>query len=1015
MTVRFNSTFLSAMLGFSILISTSVQAQEAAESEQSSEDKTLEEVIVTGSRLVRTGAEAPIPITSLDAGEIARSSATMISDIVGDLPQFGINNGRMTEVSGQATNAPLQSAGTERLNLRDLGAQRTLVLVDGKRHVGSIAGSSVVDVGSIPTPLIERVEVSTGGASVAYGSDAIAGVVNFIMKKDFEGVEFESRYGDSQEGGGENAFFSVTAGGNFADGRGNAVLSASYNDIGGIEGIQRAYLRERWGFIGNPVNTSGTDGIPRLILAPNVRLTNIIDERGMLYGLITGQALVFDQVTGLRPAVNGIGTPDVGNKSGGDGFDLIKNQMVATPMDRTLLTGRVTYDLTDKTEFFFEGKFYAVNAEVVSPPMLDAVVYTENSQLFSVFRENPFLPQDAASAALLDNFFASNLGQLGLVTATRVYYDDLGRREGHVNRDMFRFVTGLEGETGFKNFSYELFAQYGEVAETFVELNNRDPRRFRLATDVIRDATGVTGVTPGSPACRARVTAALTGGTTDPDILACQPLNIFGLGNASQAAKDYVMVDLLTNKSLEQIVVGGSVTGTLFDVPAGGVSFAAGFEYRDEESETLPDAQQQAGRTFAGKFLPVKGSYDVLEGFAEARLPILSGVAFAETLAVEGGFRYSDYNITGSATSWRFGAEWAPAQQLRFRGMYSEAVRAPSIDELFAPQAPTFGGFSDPCLPSSVNLGPDPARRLANCRADLARFGLDPLTWNPNQNIRPNSAGVIGGNPDLKEETANSLTVGFVWQPEFLDRAMSFTVDYYDIDIEGVIVAPLDAQVTTACYDRFDTINNEFCALIDRFDGSTQPLLLGQLSKVVLIPQNFNTLSTSGVDFEWNYGFQLEQWLSGGFNLRVIANWIDSYQILSYAAAADPDEYVGSTRRPDWRGQAELLYATDNWSLSYKLRYITGVRLDDIQPANPIENRFPYEVGGEHLSDVNFSYDFGGVGANDAWNLELYGGIDNLFDQYPPYAIRASTRNSATSTFYDPMGRFYYGGVRVRF
>ena len=1001
MAFRFLCAMSAATLGVLFLVPVSVQAQ------QSATDDALEEIVVTGSRLARPGSEAPIPITSVSAEDIEISGATLISDYIGDLPQFGINNGRMTEVSGQATNAPLTTVGTERLSLRDLDAQRTLVVVDGRRHVGSVAGATVVDVGSIPTALIERVEISTGGASVAYGSDAVAGVVNFIMKKDFEGIQLDTRYGDSQQGGGENTYLSLTAGGNFANDRGNAVISASYNELGGIEGFQRKHVLERWGWIGNPADTGPNDGIPSQILVDNTYLTNIIHERGMLYGLVSGTTILFDE-GGPRPGLVGVGTAASGNVQGGDGMDLVKNQNIATPMDRTSLFGRVNYALTENTEFFMEGKFYSVDAEVRAPPMLDAVVYTENSQLFLVDRANPFLSQ---TDPLLDEFFDSNLG---LVTMSRAHYDDLGRRDGRIDRDLFRIVTGVEGKAGFRDWGYELFMQYGETTETYREFNNRDPRRFRLATDAVTDVTGVTGVAPGSPACRSTVLAAEAGGTDDPDVLNCRPVNLFGLGLASQESLDYMMVDLQTNRALEQIVVGASLAGSLFEVPAGAVSFAAGFEYRDEESETLPDQQQQSGETFAGQFLPVRGSYDVIEGFVEARLPILSDQPFAETLAVEGGYRYSDYNVTGSAASWRFGAEWAPIAQLRFRGMYAEAVRAPGIEELFAPQTPTFAVPPDPCLPANVNLGPDPARRLANCQEDLARFGLDPLTWDPNQNIRDVSIGVLGGNPNLTEETASSLTLGFVYQPEFFDNSMSLTVDYYDIEIEGVIVSPLDSQVVNNCYDRFDSLDNEFCELIKRNDGSGQPLLLGQLDEIILTPQNFNTLATSGVDVEFNYGFQLEQWLSGSFNLRLLANYLNSYEILSYAAATQAEEYAGSTRRPEWRGQVQLMYYTDALRASYRLRYVDGVRLRDLPAANPIEDRFPIGVGSETISDVYLAYDFGTLGSNDRNQLELYVGIDNLFDTYPPPGIRVG-RNSGSSTYYDPMGRFYYGGLRVNF
>jgi iron complex outermembrane recepter protein len=611
----------------------------AQNSPRSARGEELEEIIVTGSKLVRPDAVAPIPVTSVNAGEIEASGVTMISDYIRELPVFGINSGRTTETSGADSAKPLSTAGTERLNLRDLGVDRTLVVVDGRRHVGSTAGSTAVDVASIPTALIERVEISTGGASTAYGADAIAGVVNFITKKNFEGVQVDSRYGDSDQGGGENTYIALTVGGNFAENRGNAVFSASYNDIGGILGSQRKYVTDRWGFVANTLDTGPNDGIPSQILMRDTRFTNLLNHQGASFGLLDGSVLIFNDDGSARPFDFGDpATTVVGAVVGGDGLDPTTNANVATPMQRKSIFGSINYALTDKVNFFAEGKAYLSDAQVISPALLDAITYPENGELFFIAADNPFLPQNDP---LVQQQIASNFG---LITMSR-WHDDFPLRYADIQRTLNRFVAGVEGDTGFKDWHFEIYGQYGHTNEEYREFNNRDPRRFRLSTDATTDVTGITGVAPGSPVCRSTLTAFQNGGTTDPDILACRPVNLFGRHNESQESLDYFLIDLLTNKSLEQTVASASLNGSLFDMPAGPVSFAAGLEYRKESSESIPDANQQQGKTFTGTTPAVKGSYDVSEAYIEARLPLLKDKPFADLLAIEGGFRASDYSI----------------------------------------------------------------------------------------------------------------------------------------------------------------------------------------------------------------------------------------------------------------------------------------------------------------------------------------------------------------------------------
>lgn len=962
--------------------------------------ESLEEVIVTGSKLKRPDSVAPIPVTSINANDIDVSGVTLISDYIRELPVFGINAGRTTETSGADSAKPLSTAGTERLNLRDLGVDRTLVVVDGRRHVGSTAGSTAVDVGSIPTALIERVEISTGGASTAYGADAIAGVVNFIMKKNFEGVQVDSKYGDSDQGGGENTYIALTVGGNFAENRGNAVFSASYNDIGGILGNQRKYLTDRWGFTDNPLNTGPNDGIPAQILRRGTRFSNLLNHQGSSFGLIDGTQLIFNDDSTTRPFNFGApATSLVASVVGGDGIDPVVNTNVATPLQRKSLFGSVHYALTDKVNLFAEGKTYLSGAQVISPALLDAITYPENGELFFIQADNPFLP---AGDTLLAQQMANNFG---LVTMSR-WHDDFPLRYADIQRTLNRLVLGVEGDTGFKDWHFEVYGQYGHTDEEYREFNNRDPRRFRLASDATTDVAGITGVAPGSPVCRATLTAFQAGGTTDPDLLACRPVNLFGRGNESAESLDYFLIDLLTNKSLEQTVGSASLNGSLFDMPAGAVSFAFGLEYRKETSESIPDAAQQSGQTFTGTTPAVKGSYDVSEAYLEARLPLLKDKPFADLLAIEGGFRTSDNSVTGSSSSWRGGGEWAPVRDIRFRGMYAKSVRAPNVGELFTPQAPAISVPDDPCLAVNVGGGPAPERRLANCRALLAPFGLDPLTYVLNPNFVGFAfGGVGGGNPNLEEETAKSITYGLVFNPRFLPN-LTVSVDFYDIDIDNVIISPTPPSLADGCVDNFTTPDNELCSLVTR-DTDPTSFGFGAIKSVNITTRNLAKLSTSGIDFQADYSWRIGP---GALNARLIANYIDSYKTKQLESAIVEDELVGGPRLPEIRGGIQLGYATQSLSLNYQIRYIDGVRFATVEALHPADTTDPYSIGSETISDINASYRFGTAGFN--WQLSL--GVDNVFDEAPPPGSRTG-RFTGGSPYYDPIGRFYYGGLKVSF
>ena len=462
----------------------------------------------------------------------------------------------------------------------------------------------------------------------------------------------------------------------------------------------------------------------------------------------------------------------------------------------------------------------------------------------------------------------------------------------------------------------------------------------------------------------------------------------------------------MTDKSLEQTVGSAALNGSLFDMPAGPVSFAFGLEYRKETSESIPDAQQQTGQTFTGKTPAVKGSYEVSEAYLEARLPLLKDKPFAELLAIEGGFRASDNSVTGSSNSWRGGGEWAPVRDIRFRGMYAVSVRAPNVGELFTPQAPAISVPEDPCLAANVGGGPDPERRLANCTELLAPYGLDPRTYVLDPNFVGFAfGGVGGGNPNLDEETATSITYGVVFNPRFLPD-LTVSLDFYDIDIDDVIISPTPPSLADGCVDNFDSPNNELCGLVTR-DSDPTSFGFGAIKSVNITTRNLASLSTSGIDFQADYTWRIGP---GALNARVIANYINSYKQKQLESAVHEDELVGGPRLPEIRGGLQFGYNTQSLSLNYQIRYIDGVRFAAVEPLNPAETSDPNTIGSETISDINASYRFGTAGFN--WQLSL--GVDNVFDEAPPPGTRTG-RFTGGSPYYDPIGRFYYGGLKVSF
>ena len=971
--------------------------QEAAEAEAV--------IVVSGSKLNRPVDVSPVPVTRIDEEAIILSGATNLGDVINELPSLGLGASRTTNIG---TGAPA-TIGATLLNLRSLGSARTLVVVDGKRHIGSIAGSTSVDIGSIPTALVEAIDVTTGGASVSYGADAVSGVVNIITRDDFEGMDLEYRAGLSGEGDAEDHFISATIGGNFADDRGNAVMNVTYNTSGSVDGSARDWLARQTVFVPDASNPGGPQ-----VLADNGRIAST-NYNGILLGALTGQRLQFTPDGGVSvfdPGVAPGGTFNIG----GDGLNLNTLQRIANPQERILINAKAHYDITENVRFNLDGKYYGVEASFRGQPTGDFFTHFEDGDFFTLAPDNPFLP---FGDPLFDTFFAANPGALAIpgvgtieilpgasagrssVLLSRVH-QDIGVRSTEIKRDTYRIMAGIEGSVPSLDLTYDLYYQYGETDSTRRDLGTRDSRRFRLATDVTSDAAGILGAA-GAPVCRATLQAAQGGGAgLDTDVRDCVPLNIFGVGLASQEAIDYVNVDLLSISKVAQDVAGAQINGSLFELPAGAIGFVVGAEYRKESSRFTPDSRLLAGDTFDGASLAVAGSYDVTEAFAEIYIPLLADQPFFDTLSIEGGARISNYSTVGTTVAYRAGINWAPVPDFRLRGGYSKAVRAPNINELFSPRQEGAQRLTDPCDSAQVNLGPNPARRLANCTAQLAPLGLDPLTFDdPLDGITKTI--VVGGNPDLLEETSKSWTAGIVLKPRMLP-GFSATADFFDVKISKAISTPSVDQIVSDCVDRFETIDNEFCGLFNRVSTGGQ---IGLIENVISTTINIDALEVRGVDFSARYSFELGA--DSRVALTIGGTYLARLNVLPASDAAEVNRDAGELGSPRWRFNTQAIYNGGPVTLSWLMRYIGGGVLD-IQAQEPFSD--PFGVDAATIHDAQARFEVQNAGFADT--MEFYVGVNNVFNFEPAPFSRAGT-STGNSGLYDPIGRFFYAGALVKF
>jgi outer membrane receptor protein involved in Fe transport len=944
--------------GAAVVATSAIQVQAAEE---------VESVVVTGSRISRPEIEASVPVQVINSETIAEQGSQNIADILQELPAVGTPGNSRTN-SNFATSAN----GVSTINLRNMDDKRTLVLVNGRRVVSGIGGSSEVDVNNIPTDLLENVQVLTGGASAVYGSEAIAGVVNFVLKDDFEGLNLRAQTGQTSERDRKQNLVSLTFGQNISD-RGNVTFNIQYDKDYGLRSSRRAISAND-----NPAR-SGYPPQGRFFAAdPTDPDPNDGDD---------------EFYEGAEWTYNANNQLQEGFAAAVDGFNRNPERYIAVPLERTLYTALAHYDLTDKVRLFFEGSYSEMDSrsslEALATDNSDAVL-PDGTVSSGLSLDNPFIP-DAIRADVL----AANATTLGFLKRMNNVFD----RSNVNERDFHRIVVGFSGDV-FDGWNWDVYYNQSRTVEyTASETALRD--RYYYALDAIAG--------PGGTAI-CRDAAARAAG--------CVPFNPFGFNSVSPESADYITAGgkLDTyNARIEQRVVAANITGSVFALPAGDVMIATGVERRWEESEEIFSLDTQLGNTMGNALSNAIGDYTVNEAYLETIIPILKDLPAVQSLEFEAAVRVGDYSTVGSVTSWKGGLNWAPTDSVRFRGVYSKATRAPNIAELYSGANQTFPtGLTDPCEgATATSTRPQDAycRSLPGFSQQIAPDGEYEYALSDIQSIE----GEDRSNANLSEEEAQTWTVGVVLTPSALPN-FTLSLDWFEIQIDDAIQFIPRQFTIDQCV--FSAGTSALCGLVEREPAVTpRPRTPGSIYKVHTNYVNAASIKTKGIDVATSYSFNFANDQRMRFALaythldELTLEPIEGVPAQNNVGQLDGSERLGAGF--EHRANASLTYGIADFAAVWRVNYLSSMKdtLDENAPALPPQFN---NIDAYTYHDLQLRYDFG---ADKQYNAYL--GIDNVFDKKPPVInqLGAShiTGTETAADTYDAIGRFLYGGVVLKF
>jgi outer membrane receptor protein involved in Fe transport len=916
-----------------------------------------ESIVVTGSRIARSGFNTPTPVTVFTAERAQNLGITNIAEGLNQLPSFRASSGP-TNVQSAGGNV-----GARVLDLRALGAPRTLVLVDGRRFVPS-TGEGTVDINLIPSGLVRSTDIVTGGASAVYGSDAVAGVVNFILDRKFEGVKAEVQYGISERGDDQNVFGSFTAGFKVGD-RGHFVISGEYEDNGGLGDCYSArdWCARESSIVGN--SPAGTGGQPASIITSNVHVstmspTGLINRSLDAAGRPITATAATDPLRGTTFTDAGVPTRfNYGNfvgplfMEGGDGKGFnpyLSSLLLKVPVERQSVYASFNYEVSDTVSAFVDASWGRVSGTTYSSTFRDY----DSRFIGNIKAENPYIPDAVRSVMTANGIAQFQMGRSAF---------DFGSPVAISTTETFRTVVGLEGRIA-NGWKWDIYYQYGQTDFRQDMYNNPITSRVRNAVDAVTNGAG-------NVVCRINADA-----STANDDPSCAPLNLFGSGQFSQAARNYVIGAGFQATTNKQHVVAGNISGELFSITSRPVSVAIGGEWRRNTIEGTTDPISQSLGFWVLNGQAVSGRQSVKEAYGEIVVPLLADMTMVENLELNGAFRVTDYSDSGRVETWKFGGTYEPIPGIRFRATQSRDIRAPNLTELHGPQQRSTIGLTD-----------------------------------PQTSVQANPAVIRGSNPNLKPEKADSFTAGIVLAPQgggALSRAR-LSVDYYNITVKDAI-GQLGAQTLAERCFRGAT---ELCPLITRDAGNNIVLV-----NDVLV--NANEVKTRGIDVEFDYRQPLGN--LGDLNLRLLSTFYLDLITTDSAGATERAGQTGSRSGnllgvPDYTIDGTLSWKYGATTLTGHGRYIPagGYNVAFIGPDDPRysitgltsvnNNRVP----GRFYMDLAMTYR---IDLRAGQQLEIFGAINNLFDRDPP-AIPSGNLGT-NQVLFDAVGRSFKIGGRIK-
>jgi iron complex outermembrane recepter protein len=989
----------------------------------------LQEVVVTGSRIARSDLDRLEPTITIDSATFDRRGYLDVGQALSENPAFSVQPSSAGNVQ-----SPFGIAQSF-VDLYGLGSQRTLTLVDGLRFVSSNTASlntsgsnnpnggpgDQVDLNVIPIKLIDHIEtISVGGAPI-YGADAIAGTVNIILKKDYQGLDVDIQGGTSNYADDNNGRVRALWGTNYADDRGNQIVVAEFTKSGGLIGSQRPVYAQDLGFQAPP-----TPGPFQTVLYPQVAVPDVnfggiplVDDAALnkptgiglpappkgisTYGVTNsaGQVLAWNNSSNLTPY--NLGTP-TGNpvfNSGGQGEQLTGVTNLESPTERMNLDTIGHFKINDSVDFFSEGWFSETHAtDLVQQPAYNTVLFgtagTANGN-FIVNVNNPFLSSGnrALIQSALNNYSAA-LGGTGFIAPNwnpnQFYVSraniDLQSGESTDTQVLARGVMGLKGdfEIGERKFNWQVAANYGESSNTAVE----PAYVFQNVQNALNATTNASGqiVCAGKP-----VNAPIATGSST-----CAPLNIFGQGSPSLAAQQYITHLATATSYNTQRDTTANVGGDLFNLPAGSVKASVGYENRRESDIFSPDAfyTQTLGQLSA---TGIEGSYITNEFYGETVIPIFSpaqDIPGLHKVELEGAARRVDNSIAGDATTWTEGMRWEPTEDIQIRANRTKSIRDPSITELFLPSATSFQFANDPCDKNFVNQGTAPATRAANCAA----AGINTSSFTSNV-VNATAKGTSAGNTGLSAESADSRTIGIVLRPRWVPK-LNISVDYIDIKITNAIETLNLTELLDACYDSSDYPHNPSCSAFSRNAA-------GQITTFHAGYINAGLLEFQGIQAAADYTVDLPSAL-GSVTGRL--SFLETRQLVATVGSASPVQYAGELANggsPTNKGSADLIWnkgplSWDVQGLFYGAVNYNNMNLDTTQNLLSIHRWW--------LFNSTASYD-----VTKAFSVQLI--VDNVFNKQPPEDALAGSGGNFTGSvgqyFPGVIGRTYLLGANYKF